>query len=96
MAAKRNKGRNFTADIQLIGMPYHFAVRFKDTGKLRSFDLLSVFQQEPIRWGVLMLGVRNFCLAHTEKDIAETLEAYSKAFQSRSKKLSTLIPYRGF
>jgi len=68
--------------VELVGMPYHFALRFKDTGGLGSFDLLSVFQQEAIHWGVLMLGVHNFCLAHTAQDIRDTLEAYSKAFQS--------------
>lgn len=67
--------------VQLAGLPYHFGVRFKDAGKLTTYDLLSVFQQEAIRGGVLMLGVHNFCLAHTEDDIKATLEAYTHAFE---------------
>jgi len=68
--------------IEFVGMPYHFALKFKGSDKLSHFDLLSVFQQEAIHWGVLMLGVHNFCLAHTSQDITDTLEAYEKAFLS--------------
>lgn len=68
--------------IKFVGMPYHFALRFKETKKMSSFDLLSVFQQEAIHWGVLMSGVHNFCLTHSSDDIEATLEAYAKAFQS--------------
>lgn len=68
--------------VEFVGMPYHFAVRFKDTKRMSSFDLLSVFQQEAIRWGILMIGVHNFCLSHTTDDIIATLYAYEKAFQS--------------
>lgn len=68
--------------LEFLGMPYHFALKFKDHKSLSSFDLLSVFQQEAIRGGVLMLGVHNFCLAHTDEDIQDTIDAYSKAFQS--------------
>jgi len=67
--------------VELVGMPYHFALRFKDTGNLNSFDILSVFQQEAIHWGVLMIGVHNFCLGHSSNDIAETLETYAKSLQ---------------
>lgn len=67
--------------VDFIGMPYHFTVKFKDTGRLTSFDLLSVFQQEAVKRGVLMLGTHNFCLAHTEEDIQETLEAYNHSFE---------------
>ena len=67
--------------VELIGMPYHFAVKFTDSGKLESVDLLSVFQQEAIRNGILTLGVHNFCLAHTESDIDTTIDAYRSAFE---------------
>lgn len=67
--------------LELAGMPYHFTLRFKDTASMSFFDLLSVFQQEAIHWRVLMIGVHNFCLAHTDQDIQETLEAYNRSFQ---------------
>lgn len=67
--------------VDFIGLPYHFAVKFKDTRELSAFDLLTVFQQEAVKRGVLMLGVHNFCLAHTEKDIKVTLDAYTHAFR---------------
>ena len=68
--------------VEFVGMPYHFAVRFKETKKISSFDLFSVFQQEAIHWGVLMIGVHNFCLNHSSNDVFVTLEAYKKAFLS--------------
>jgi glutamate-1-semialdehyde 2,1-aminomutase len=66
--------------IELIGIPSHFAIKFKETQRLTIFDLLSVFQQEAIRQGVLMLGKHNFCLAHNENDVQATLKAYAYAF----------------
>ncbi len=67
--------------VELIGPPYHFAIKFKDAGELTTFDLLSVFQQEAIGQGVLMFPAHNFTLAHTEEDIRTTLEAYTRAFK---------------
>ncbi len=67
--------------VDLVGIPSHFALRFKDAGCLTTFDLFSVFQQEAIRNGVLMLGAHNFCLAYNEKDVEATLYAYREAFQ---------------
>ena len=67
--------------VKLIGLPFHFGVRFLDHGNLTTYDILSVFQQEAIKHGVLMLGVHNFSLAHTDNDINATLEAYDYAFE---------------
>jgi len=67
--------------VELIGLPYHFAIKFKDAGELTTFDLLSVFQQEAIGQGILMFPAHNFTLAHTEEDIRATLEAYTHAFK---------------
>ena len=66
--------------VSIVGLPYHPAIRFADVGRLQTGDLLSVFQQEAMRRGVLMLIVHNFCLAHSEKDIDLTLEAYRHSF----------------
>ncbi len=66
--------------IEPIGLPIHFALKFKNLGNLKHFDLLSVFQQEAIQQGVLTIGAHNFCLAHSEEDIATTLQAYTHAF----------------
>lgn len=66
--------------VDFLGLPYHFAVKFREIEQLTHFDLLTVFQQETVKRGVLMLGVHNFCLAHTEDDIAATLDAYQHAF----------------
>jgi glutamate-1-semialdehyde 2,1-aminomutase/spore coat polysaccharide biosynthesis protein SpsF len=71
---------DLTDTVSFEGLPYHPAVRFKNTGSLETNDLLSVFQQEAARRGVLMLIVHNFCLAHTEADIRLTLEAYRHSF----------------
>jgi glutamate-1-semialdehyde-2,1-aminomutase len=67
-------------NVEIVGVPSHFVVRFKDAGHLTTYDLLSVFQQEAIKNGILTLGAHNFCLAHNEKDIETTLYAYEQAF----------------
>jgi len=72
---------NLNDYVKLIGLPYHFAVKFEQVGQLSHFDLLSIFQQEAAKQGVLMLGVHNFCLAHTKEDIDLTLKAYANAFK---------------
>ena len=67
--------------LESVVIPYHFSLRFKGTGNLNSFDFLSVFLQEAISRGILTIGVRKFCLAHTDEDIGFTLEAYLVAFE---------------
>lgn len=79
-------------DVGLVGLPYHFALRFKERESITTYDLLTIFQQEAAKRGVLMLGVHNFCLAHTTHDIEKTLEAYAPALEMVRKAIEEGCP----
>lgn len=53
---------------------------FKSHSGVAANDILSLFQQEVIRQGVLFLGVHYFCASHTEEDVRITLAAYDQGF----------------
>jgi glutamate-1-semialdehyde 2,1-aminomutase/spore coat polysaccharide biosynthesis protein SpsF len=63
------------------GMPPWTVVMFKDTAGFTSLQLKTLFQQEMLRWGVLFSGSQFISLAHSDDDIARTLEAYREAFK---------------
>jgi len=65
--------------VQTAGIPSHFALRFEGDARLDTYDLFSVFQQEVLQNGILMIGSHNFCLAHNDADIDLSLEAYAQA-----------------
>jgi glutamate-1-semialdehyde-2,1-aminomutase len=53
---------------------------FKPHGAATANDILSLFQQEAVRGGVLFLGVHYFCASHTLQDMERTIQTYDKAF----------------
>ena len=63
------------------GLPPHCGIVFNDYRRLKSLELLSVFQQRIIQEGFLSIGINNFCLAHTRKDIDNFIRASSLAFE---------------
>lgn len=63
------------------GMPPWTVVMFTDTAGFTSLQLKTLFQQEMLRWGVLFSGSQFISLAHTDEDIAKTIEAYREAFK---------------
>lgn len=66
--------------VKVVGAAPHCGVMFSKIGRLSDHDLFSVFQQRIIKEGILSLGINNFCLAHTEKDVDKFIEAADLAF----------------
>ncbi|MBU0667299.1 MAG: aminotransferase class III-fold pyridoxal phosphate-dependent enzyme [Nanoarchaeota archaeon] len=72
--------KNIFKIAKIVGAAPHCGIIFLKTGNLSDHDLFSVFQQTLIRGGILTLGINNFCLAHTKKDVDTFIKAADKAF----------------
>lgn len=66
---------------RVFGLAPHAGIEFNNTGKLDYLDLLSLYQQELIRYGVLSLGVNNFCVMHDEADVQKFISAADQALE---------------
>lgn len=64
-----------------IGLPDHSAFYFVDTEGKESLEMKSLFQQELLKRGILTIGVHVICFSHSDKDVAQTLEAYGDAMR---------------
>jgi glutamate-1-semialdehyde 2,1-aminomutase/spore coat polysaccharide biosynthesis protein SpsF len=63
------------------GLPPWTIVTFKDTGPWTALHLKTLFQQEMLRRGVLFSGSQFISLAHSDEDIARTLDAYGESMR---------------
>jgi glutamate-1-semialdehyde aminotransferase/RimJ/RimL family protein N-acetyltransferase len=61
--------------IEMYGISPHCGIVFKDIGKINNFELKSLYQQTLISEGILSLGINNFCLEHTKKDIKKFIDS---------------------
>jgi glutamate-1-semialdehyde aminotransferase len=64
-----------------IGLPEHSAIHFVDKEGNESLEMKSLFQQELLKRGILTIGVHIICFSHSDKDVAQTLEAYGDAMR---------------
>jgi len=71
--------------ISMFGLPPHSGFIFKSIGKLSNLDILAIYQQRLIMNGILTVGINNFCLATTMKDIDKHLEAIDQALDDIKK-----------
>ncbi len=71
--------------VTMWGLAPHSGFMFKEKGQLQPVDFLSVYQQRLLQEGILSVGINNFCLAHTEADIQNHLNAVDKALDDISK-----------
>jgi glutamate-1-semialdehyde aminotransferase len=85
MKLVKSKGLGDT--ISMFGLPPHSGLIFKDIGKLSSLDLLAVYQQKLIMNGILTVGINNFCLATTVKDVERHLDAIDQALDDIKKSI---------
>jgi len=69
------KEKQLENSVKLYGLSPHCGVVFKDTGKLTSLDLISIYQQTLIDEGILSIGINNFCLEHTQEDLRKFINA---------------------
>jgi glutamate-1-semialdehyde aminotransferase len=65
--------------ISMFGLPPHSGFIFKAVGSVSSLDLLAVYQQKLLMNGILTVGINNFCLATSMKDIDMHLDAIDQA-----------------
>lgn len=79
------KSKGLESTMNMWGLAPHSGFMFEKTGNLESVDLLSAYQQRLLKDGILTVGVNNFCLAHTDKDIDAHLAAIDKALDDVKK-----------
>jgi glutamate-1-semialdehyde aminotransferase/spore coat polysaccharide biosynthesis protein SpsF (cytidylyltransferase family) len=63
------------------GMAPWTVVTFADHAGWTGLQLKTLFQQEMIRFGILFSGSQFISLAHSDEDIARTIDAYREAFK---------------
>ena len=66
--------------IELSGHPSWSIFTFKDTGDVTLWELKTLWMQELLARGILSLGTHNISYAHTEADVAQTLDVYDEVF----------------
>lgn len=67
--------------VSTSGLAPHCGLQFEGIGSLDYLDIYSVYQQKMVEGGILTVGINNFNLAHTEKEIEIFLDATDKAFR---------------
>jgi glutamate-1-semialdehyde 2,1-aminomutase/spore coat polysaccharide biosynthesis protein SpsF len=77
---------------ECIGYPRWTAIRFMDAEGKESYLARSLFQQEAIKRGILLLNTHNVTAAHDEAALEWTFEAYAGAFKTLAAWLSDPDP----
>ena len=70
--------KGLSSVMRTAGLAPHSGVVFSGFNEIPASDWLSLYQQELILKGILTVGINNYCLAHSEKDI----EVFIKALDS--------------
>jgi len=80
--------------IQCIGYPFWSSIRFFDGDGKESLLVRSLFAQECVKRGVLLLATHNMTAAHDPLAIEQTLRVYAEVCKTMSKWLSGANPER--
>ena len=75
-----------------VGQPVWSLLKFRDASGKDSFLERSLFQQETVKRGILLLVTHNMTAAHDNGAIEETLEAYAAVFKTLAAWLSDPSP----
>jgi hypothetical protein len=78
--------------IQCIGYPFWSLIKFLDAGGKDSFLVRSLFTQECVKRGVLLLATHNMTAAHDPLAIEQTQRVYAEVCKTMSKWLSEAHP----
>jgi glutamate-1-semialdehyde aminotransferase/spore coat polysaccharide biosynthesis protein SpsF (cytidylyltransferase family)/predicted dehydrogenase len=78
--------------IQCVGYPFWSLIRFLDADGKDSFLLRSLFAQECVKRGVLLLATHNMTAAHDPLAIEGTLKVYAEVCKTMAKWLSDPDP----
>jgi glutamate-1-semialdehyde aminotransferase len=79
---------------QCIGHPSWSLLKFRDTNGVDSFLERSLFQQETVKRGILLMVTHNLTAAHDSEVIERTLETYAAVFKTLVHWLSEPNPER--
>lgn len=79
---------------QCVGHPSWSLLKFRDAGGADSFLERSLFQQEAVKRGILLLVTHNLTAAHGSGDIERTLEVYAAIFKTLAHWLNDANPAR--
>ncbi|MBI3302265.1 MAG: aminotransferase class III-fold pyridoxal phosphate-dependent enzyme [Deltaproteobacteria bacterium] len=80
--------------LECVGHPSWSLLRFRDANGTDSFLERSLFQQEAVKRGILLLVTHNLTAAHTPSDIEHTLGIYAAVFKTLARWLSDPDPAR--
>lgn len=80
--------------LQCVGWPWWSLLTFKDERGAESLQLRSLFQQEAIKRGLLLLVTHNMTSAHTGSVVEQTLERYAAVFKTLAQWLREPDPSR--
>ncbi len=78
--------------IQCVGYPFWSLIKFLDAGGKDSLLLRSLFTQECVKRGVLLLATHNMTAAHDPLAIEQTLRVYAEVCKTVSKWLREAHP----
>ena len=77
---------------ECVGFPVWSLIKFRDAQGVDSFLERSLFQQETVKRGLLMLVTHNLTAAHDEAIVERTLEVYADVFKTLAGWLSDADP----
>src|SRR5208337_581645 len=80
--------------IKCIGYPIWSLIKFLDADGKDSFLVRSLFTQECVKRGVLLLATHNMTAAHDPLAIEQTLRVYAEVCKTVSKWLNDKSPER--
>ena len=88
------KEAGLEARFRCIGHPTWSLIKFLDAEGKDSFLERSLFQQEAVKRGILILVTHNLTAAHDDLAVERTLEAYASVFKTLAGWLSDANPAR--
>lgn len=88
------KEAGLEARFRCIGHPTWSLIKFLDAEGKDSFLERSLFQQEVVKRGILILVTHNLTAAHDDLAVEQTLEAYASVFKTLAGWLSDANPAR--
>jgi glutamate-1-semialdehyde 2,1-aminomutase/spore coat polysaccharide biosynthesis protein SpsF len=76
------KAAGLEARLQCVGYPRWSLLKFKDAAGKDCLLTRSLFSQEAVKRGILMLVTHNMTAAHDDRAIEQTLESYAAVFKT--------------
>jgi glutamate-1-semialdehyde 2,1-aminomutase/spore coat polysaccharide biosynthesis protein SpsF len=88
------KQAGLLGQLECIGYPFWSLLKFRDATGKDSFIVRSLFMQETVKRGVLLLATHNMTAAHDDATIEATLETYAAVVKTLSGWMAEMKPER--